>query len=118
MLEVLGIKNKNVPDKKEEWKAIYNMDEAQHDEVISKLKQEHFNYADNDNDSAKTVYNNFLKDTKPVIDDLAKTEDSILLRFYGGYGFDEFDPENSKKLLFDRAKEKAEKYKGLVKPIL
>lgn len=85
-------------------------------EIIQEKSQHLMRQTGWNKNEAESIIKDYLRSVGPAIEDLKETQDAIFIRFYGGNG--EVEPVSAESLLLARAKNHAEKYKGLLPPVL
>lgn len=113
IVDIFQLKNDNGIPTKEEWiRAFQNITTEKIQQATNVLMKElHW-----DEDEAGWGIRDYLRSVKPIAKDLKENPDAFFVRSYGGYN--EVEPEKSESLLLERARMHAEKYKGLLQPVL
>lgn len=113
LIKAYHLKTEDKLPTKDEWIRLFqNLISNNFQEACVELMKE----MDWDKDAAEWTIKDYLRSVRSVVKDLKKTPDSFFFRFYGGDI--EVEPLNAESLLTERARIHAEKYKGLLKPVL
>lgn len=111
--KLLHSKSKDGVSTRDEWVHVFqNVNSEIVREAANRLAKE----MGWERDEAEQEIMDYLRSVRPVVKDLKETSDAIFIISYGGA--EEVEPKNIDELLLDRAKEHAEKYRGLLPPVL
>ena len=98
---------------KEEWIKLFQNINSENIQKLDEYFAKKYGWSEGD---AEGAIRDYLRSVRPVAKDLKETPDAFFIRVYGGG--DDVEPKSAELLLLERAKKHAEKYKGLLKPVL